>query len=203
MPMTAQEIYSTYSGTPYASRLNDFINYTPETYNGEEGGYTSPAAWEWNPGGEAGFQSYLKFIEQQNKVPNTKLIDITVPSTASDRMAAVTQAQYDNWKSTYFPALQAAQNMTTYKNPELIDSEVKKSVATAGMANFNAVGQQKRAIERFGMQATAEQQTAMDQAASSSKALSEVDASNRTRMNLTDRNKTIMAGNVGNFQGQY
>lgn len=130
------------------------------------------------------------------------LIDPSKYGTASDLAAAVTQSQYDNWKSTYFPAMQAALDMTTYKNPELINTEVQKGMAAAGQASINAAGQQSRAFGRFGMQPTPEQQTAIEQATNSNKALSEVDASNKIRMNLNDRNKTIMAGNVANFQAK-
>lgn len=81
----------------------------------------------------------------------TKFIDTSKYGTASDLAAQVAQSQYDNWKSTYFPAMQAARNMTTYASPDIVNTEIRKGITIAGNNSTNAAGQQQRSFARFGL----------------------------------------------------
>jgi hypothetical protein len=192
---TVQQYADFYKGTPFETEFNKYATYTSD----ENGG----GGWGWNSGGDTAFKNYLqqqsKLSVQQGMNPSATLIDTSKYGTASDLAAAVAQSQYDNWKSTYFPAMQAARDMTTYATPEIVDKEVTKGMAAADQASTNAAGQQSRTFQRFGMQPTAEQRDTIADVATNNKTLSEVDAANRVRMDLADRNKSIMAGSITGF----
>lgn len=204
MGLSAQEVYATWQGTPHETEFNKYASFAPG-YPDPESGISSAPSWSWNPGGDTAFQNYLQqqarldVMKAQNPGASSALIDTSKYSTASDLAAAVAQSQYDNWKSTYFPAMQAARGMTTYANPGIVASEVKKGMAAAGQTSANIAGQQDRMIGRYGMALTSEQRAATDTATGMARSLAEVDAANTVRRSLGDRDKSIMVGSGTNF----
>jgi hypothetical protein len=115
---------------------------------------------------------------------------------ASNAMADLTRAKYDDWKTRFFPKIDDLLNMTTYSNPELLTTEVAKSTDTINKSYDNVAGLQSRNVARYGMSQAPDQVAAQDSAMNLGKAAALVDAANNTRTMLKDRDREIAAGGV-------
>jgi len=131
---------------------------------------------------------------------NGSAIDPSKYSSATDLAAAVAQGQYDNWKAQYYPIMLAARDMTTYADPSIIDTEIGKGTAIANASVDNAAQQQKLAFDRMGITPDGTSQAAIGRSNDMGKSTAVVDAANRIRQGLIDRNKSIMATNVSSFK---
>lgn len=137
----------------------------------------------------------------QGKVDNRgiyhNLIMDGTKNQAANATAALTRAQYADWKERFFPKIEDLASMTTYANPELAQQETDKATQLTNSTFANVANSQARNVSRYGMTQTAEQQQATADALSLDRAAAVVDAANNTNIYLKDRDRAIVAGGAG------
>lgn len=116
---------------------------------------------------------------------------------ASDTLANVTRAKYDDWKARFFPKVGELMDMTTYNNPNLIAQETAGAVNTVNESFNLANGSQARNVASYGMTQVPDDTRANDLG----QVASQVDAINNTRLVLKDRDRAIAAGGLGTQGG--
>lgn len=121
---------------------------------------------------------------------------------ATDMYAQVTRAVYDDWKQNYLPVALEMMNQTTYNNPGLMAENVTQAVGNVNSSFNSAQDQQDRTLSRFGISRTGQAQEVSDRMESLSKSASIVDAANRIRQNLADRNRQVALGGIPNLAGK-
>lgn len=121
---------------------------------------------------------------------------LTVGESASQNLADVTRATYEDWRKQYLPIALEMMNQTTYNNPDLVGKEVKSAVGNVESAFKNAQGLQDRTASRYGISFDDRQRAASDRITGLEKSTAVVDAANRIRQKLADRNKQIAAGGI-------
>jgi hypothetical protein len=129
-------------------------------------------------------------------------IDPSKYSTAADMAAAVTQAQYSDWKNTFLPASQAMLNQTTFNNPGLVQQGVTQAVGNVNQAFDTAAGVQQRLATHAGIADDPTLSAVTSKVNNVQRSASVVDAANRIRQNLSDRNTSIMQSGTPHFAAQ-
>lgn len=121
---------------------------------------------------------------------------LTVGGSAAQNLADVTRATYEDWRKQYLPIALEMMNQTTYNNPGLVDKEVKSAVGNVESAFKNTQGLQDRTASRYGITLDDRQKAASDRITGLEKSTAVVDAANRIRQKLADRNRQVAAGGI-------
>ena len=172
----AQPIINLYSGAADYS-ATDFYNGNPQ--------YAKPGEFGVLPVGGSGYNP------------------LVYGGKAADMAAQVTRATYEDWKSTYLPvALQMMNEETAYNNPALVSKGVTQAVTNVNKSFDNAAAQQQRMASRYGVGISSEQQAVNDRVNNINRSTSVVDAANRIRQRLADRDRAIALGGVPNLSGK-
>lgn len=122
--------------------------------------------------------------------------------SASDMMASVTRATYDDWRKTYLPIALEMMNQTTYNNPALVKKEVASAVGGVNSAFNSAKGVRERTASRYGVQFDDQQKASNERIMGLEKSTAVVDAANRIRQRLADRNRAIATSGIPNIAGK-
>jgi len=150
--------------------------------------------------------------EQQTELANWQAYQATIsqaPSgtlnpanygTADSEAAAVAQAQYNEWKTTYLPAAQAELAQTTYANPSIVGTDVQQAIGNVNQAFDTTAGTQQRFNSEYGITPTAGMSAVNSRVNNNSRSLSVVQAAQNIRANLVAQNSQIMEGGISNFQ---
>jgi hypothetical protein len=117
-------------------------------------------------------------------------------SDPSNTVGQLTRAQWADYVSRYSPIENRLMNMTTYNSPELVSQEVGSATAAAGTALDVAAGNRSLSRAQFGLTARTGQQQLEGRQINLAKSTAMVDAANRTRQVLADRNRMIAVGSV-------
>lgn len=122
------------------------------------------------------------------------------PSTT---MGALTRAQWADYLARFQPIENSLMNMTTYNNPGLVAKEVTAATESANTAM--GVATQNRGMNRaqYGLTARPGQQVAENRQDNLTGTAAAVEAANKTRQNLTDRNRLIAVGGIPNAGRAY
>ena len=115
---------------------------------------------------------------------------------ASDTTARLLRSQYDDWITTYFPKVDDLIQQTTYGNPDLMPKELDASQQQVDTAFNVAHANQAYQVGKYGMDQTSEARQGQQVSAGMAQATAEVDAANRTRQRLADRNQKIALGGL-------
>lgn len=110
--------------------------------------------------------------------------------------AAVGQGQYNEWKNTYLPIALDVNNQTTFNNPELVNQGITQAVGDVNQAFNTQAGTQQRYQQQYGLTPDPMQGAVNSRVNSLGRSQSVVDAANRIRQNLINRNTSIMQGGV-------
>lgn len=124
-------------------------------------------------------------------------------SDSANTMGALTRAQWADYLARFQPIEDSLMNMTTYNNPGLVAKEVTAATESANTAM--GVATQNRGLNRaqYGLTATAGQQTAEARQDNLTGAAATVEAANKTRQNLLDRDRLIAVGGIPNAGRAY
>lgn len=109
----------------------------------------------------------------------------------------LTRAQYDQYLQLFAPVEQQMYDKTTLRNPGLVNSEISKATGAGGYVNRaldSAAGQQQRSFARYGLTPNAAQQQSIDRNQALTRSTATVDAANRIRQRLGERDEQIMIG---------
>jgi len=133
---------------------------------------------------------------------NPGLINPNLPGGASQAMADITKATYNDWKSTYLPIALEAMNQTTYKNPALLKGAIGEAKLGAENTFNNTAGIRNRTASRYGVSFDEQQTAANNRTVGLEKSRAVVDAANRIRQRLADRDRQVATGGVPNLAGK-
>jgi hypothetical protein len=115
-------------------------------------------------------------------------------SLATNPQAAantVNQGIYQEWMTSNLPLYQQLENQLTWNNPGIVKSGVDSAVGNVDNA-FNAqTDQLTRGYAAAGIAPTAEQSAVDDRVMTSRRSTADVDAANRTRQQLGERDRLI------------
>lgn len=118
------------------------------------------------------------------------------PNTADEQAAQVAQAQYDDWKNTYLPIARDLTQQTTLNNPGLVNQGITQAVGDVNSAFNTQSGVQQRYAQEYGIIPDAMQGAVNSRVNSVGRSQSVVDAANRIRANLANRDTSIMQTGV-------
>lgn len=208
MALTAQQAWMTWQGTPYEAELQKYSTYNPPSPDGLS------ESWGWNDAAsESAFQQYVRNQEQfrilQSENPSSAGLLVNYNDFKDDPAKVTGQllrSQYDDYLSRFAPIEQQMYDMTTYRNPGLVNQEIDKAIGDNGYVNVgleNAAGQQQRGFARYGLTPNAAQRTAIDRTNALTGSTARVNAANTIRRNLAARNDLIMIGATPNSGRSY
>lgn len=175
------------------------------------GGGNAGVAWiqsQWqryrNAGGKLSFSEWqsagMPGPPEGGTVDSTgAYVPLRAGGSASDMLANITKATYEDWKSQYLPIALQMTDQTTYNNPGLVTEAVNAATATTRNAYDAAYGVRDRTLSRYGVAQSAQEQAVNAQRNETDKTASVVDAANRIRRRLADRNRTIALGGIPNL----
>lgn len=124
-------------------------------------------------------------------------------SDPSVTIGALTRAQWQDYQARFVPIENRLMDLTTYNNPELAAAQVSDAMSSAGAAVDTA--NQNRELNRaqYGLTARAGQQQLEARQDSVTRATASMDAANKTRQALIDRNRMIAVGGIPNAGRAY
>lgn len=146
---------------------------------------------------------------QQQRVADTGansnlMVDVEAlksdPATVTAALIRQQSAEYD---STFKPIEDQLLQMTTFKNPELLNKELSGAIGNNGTGGYinqtldSVFSAQGRNSSRYGANMTAEQQDALANSNNLKRSTAVVDAATRIRQKLQERDQQIMMG-MGN-----
>jgi hypothetical protein len=215
--LTAQQAYTAWQGTPYETAVNEYINYVPEQEGWQgEGGMTggTPASYNWKTEDSAtGFQSFLQnqaaFKELSAANPETKslLVDYEALKDDPSKVTAnLLRNEYQDYLDRYAPIEQQMYDLTTFRNPGLVQQEIDQAIGADGYVSKALAGgvqQQQRSAARYGLSLNPHQQAAQDRQNNLTAATTKVHAANTIRRGLSERNDQIMLGATPNSGRAY
>ena len=111
--------------------------------------------------------------------------------------------QYEDYIARYQGTENALMDMTSYNNPDLVNDEVAASTNTVNSAMATAAANQQYAYQHLGMAQTAETQQANTARNSLNTSTAVVDAANKIRQRIADRNQQIALGSTPNAGRAY
>ena len=145
----------------------------------------------------------LRISNEQWAAANTGLLNPNSGANAADTAAAVSQANYNEWKNTYLPAALDLNNQTTYNNPGLVQQGVTQAIGNVNQAFDSAAAQRNRFMQQSGTTQDPMLGAVNSRVNNVQRSSSVVDAANRIRQNLADRNKSIMQSGIPVSNNQY
>lgn len=212
MALTAQQAWMTWQGTPYETDLN---KYSTTNSSFDEAG-NEQIVREWLAGGESGFLDYMRrqqeFAALQQSVAGaggdaSMLVNYDdFKDDPAKVTAELTRKQWEDYKARFRPVEDRLMYMTTYNNPELVNQEIASAIGTGGYVHTalnNSASQQQRNFARYGLAPTRAQQTSLDRQNNLSRSTAVVDAANRIRQRITERNQLIATGTIPNAGRSY
>ena len=138
----------------------------------------------------SGYQTY-----QQGLKSTTGAIDPNAYGGNADQMAAaVSQAQYNEWRNNFLPVAQQLNKQTTYGDPSLVSKGITQAIGNVNQAYDTASGQQQRFSQEYGVTQDPMLGAVTSRVNNVQRSQSVVDAANRIRSNLASNNNSIMSG---------
>lgn len=120
--------------------------------------------------------------------------------------AALTRQQYQDYMDRFAPIENRLLGMMSYDKPETVNQEVQSAIGQGGYVqsalNRNQ-DQQRYAFNKLGVDQTAQGKQAMDINNNLNRSTAVVDAANRIRQKIADRNQMIAVGAVPNAGRAY
>ena len=212
--VTADQARTAWAGTPYDKELSKYITQQP-VY--DDNGSEISSTWVWNDrGAYDAFQGYLQsqseFKAQQDATTaaggNASML-VNYNDFKDDPAkvtAELTRKQWEDYKARFMPTENRLMQMTSYMNPGIVNEQIQQAVGTGGYvtrALDSSAAQAQRGFARYGLTPNAAQQRAISRDTGLTRSKAVVDAANRIRQNITDRNQQIATGSIPNAGRSY
>lgn len=111
-------------------------------------------------------------------------------------LSRLTRAQWDDYIKRFQPVENRLMDMTTYNDPNLVAQEVNAATDSSNTAINTAITARDMNRARYGLTARNDQQQLEDRQDAITRSTATIEASNRTRQNLIDRNRMIAVGGI-------
>lgn len=118
-------------------------------------------------------------------------------NSASDAQARIAREQWNLWRDKFAPQVDS---LLAYVNdPNMVENNVGQATAAVSDAYRAAEGNTARAMERFGISATPEEQAAMNKERTLARSLDLTQTANSTRVAADARRDAVKSGlfNIG------
>ena len=121
---------------------------------------------------------------------------------ANDTWAWITRQQWDDYTKRFAPYENQMIGMTTYKNPQVVEQEVKKGIAAVDTSAdaYNKMNQQY--MSRYGAAIDPRAAQTTGRMSNFTKTAAIADAANRIRQRLLDQDREIALGMASSTVGQ-
>ena len=113
---------------------------------------------------------------------------------ASQQLANVARAEWKDYLARFKPIENALMNQTTWENPALFDENISQAQSAINTGMDTSAQSQSQLLQRYGIGQTADYKTANDRLNNLNRQAALVDAANRIRQSLVDRNYQIATG---------
>jgi hypothetical protein len=115
---------------------------------------------------------------------------------ASQQLADVARAEWQDYLARFKPIETALMNQTTYDNPDLFNQNIAQAQSAINTSMDTGAVNQNQLLQRYGVSQTADYATANSRLNDLNRQAALVDAANRIRQNLVDRNYQIATGST-------
>lgn len=129
------------------------------------------------------------------QIPLASLQGMTGPIMAG----VLTQAQYDSWKNTFYPVIEQMLGQSTYANPQIANEQISEAISSVNSRFNSAEGMRNRYASQYGLDIDPATQAENSRISNVKRSAAVVDAANRIRQSLMERNKQIMEGGIPKF----
>lgn len=120
---------------------------------------------------------------------------------ASNNLANLTRAEYDEWQRVYLPYENRLMDQTTYRNPSLATESASRSMGLSRSAFDAETRAYDTNLSRYGIAVNADEAEARNTGLGLRRTASMVDAANWTLQRLADRDREIMTGGIQSVKG--
>lgn len=114
--------------------------------------------------------------------------------SASENMAKIARAEWEDYKKRFVPIENRL--ISEVSDRSLYEEAAERGAQNVGLAFDSQLGINERNNQRLGITQTAEQQEQFTRQAGLQRSLAQVEASNRGREAIDERNLNIMAGGI-------
>jgi hypothetical protein len=115
---------------------------------------------------------------------------------ASQQLADVARAEWKDYLARFRPIETALMNQTTYENPDLFNQDITQAQSAINTSMDSSAVSRIQLLQRYGINQTPDYRQANDRLNNLNRQAALVDAANRIRQNLVDRNYQIATGST-------
>ena len=192
----------TYKPAQYSTSYDENMNATQNQTN--EAGYWDDKGVYYSPDQAAGMASAVNRKLYPNITNPNMYVDYNkLQNDPANVVGALTRAQWEDYQLRFQPKEDQLMNMTSYKNPAVVGIEVDNAIQGAQRASEVSQGVASRNFARYGLTMDAARQTATNRANALAASTASVDAANRARFGIMDRDRAIAVGASPNAGRSY
>ena len=179
--------------------------------------YFITGATSYTPGPGATNSAAPTYTDASGRIVNVPMPDVATTESSrftphlvtqfssdpSTTVGQLTRSQWADYVSRFSPIENQLMGMTTYNSPGLVSSEIAKGVEIADNASATATGMRAMNRSQYGLTPRAGQQALEARQDNLTRSTAVVDAANRIRQSLIDRNRAIASGTIPNAGRAY
>jgi hypothetical protein len=126
--------------------------------------------------------------------PSEAPLRLAAGSKAEDNYAKLTRAQWEDYKRRFVPIENELINSTTYANPQVLTTAIGQGRDAANQAINVSEQTQQRAVGQYGITQDPSEIALRRRMEGMNRSTAVVDAANRIRQRVSDRNREITSG---------
>jgi len=138
--------------------------------------------------------SPIKPIDATQSAPSEAPLKLSPGGNASDNYARLTKAQWADYQKRFVPIEDELINSTTYANPQVLTKAIGQGREATNKAFDVAEQTQQRAVGQYGITQDPAQIALRRRMEGLNRSAAVVDAANRIRQRISDRNREITSG---------
>jgi hypothetical protein len=161
------------------------------------GGYDEPIF----PGGERRYDPWqvnttqeITPLNETQSAPSEAPLRLAPGGSASGNYANLTKAQWQDYQRRFVPIENELINSTTYANPQVLTKAIGQGREATNQAMDVSEKTQQRAVGQYGITQDPAQLTLRRRMEGLNRSAAVVDAANRIRQRVSDRNREITSG---------
>ena len=167
----------------------------------------------------------MSLFADENPTSSSMLVDYQKFADDPAKVTGeLTRKQWEDYQNRFVPIENRVMNMTSYNSPWLVTREINQAIggkvmdlAPGGTGTGSATwdsgyvnraldasrDSQERSFARYGIAPNAQQRQALDRQSALTQSTAVVDAANRIRQRISERNQSIAQGTIPNAGRSY
>lgn len=139
-------------------------------------------------------QPAVRALTSSQSAPSENPMHLAAGGKAEDNYAKLTRAQWEDYKRRFVPIEDELINSTSYANPEVLTKAIGQGKEAVNKTFDVSSEMQNRAIGRYGISQDPAQIALRRRMEGLNRSAAIVDAANRIRQRIADRNREITTG---------